>query len=118
MAASLKESGQCFACGLILFPASLTSGVRGDKDRHLRSGSTEQNNNKKLEAFLKQCSHLFVLTLEKNFWLFHLRTQMYLYLRVGAEHMTLHFVHGVHAIRHSPQVKPPEHHFILGQRPW
>lgn len=60
MVASLKKSGQCFACGLILFPASLTSGVRGDKEGGGRSGSIEPNNNHKLKCFLKQCFWLFV----------------------------------------------------------
>ncbi len=65
MVASLKKSGQCFACGLILFPASLTSGVKGDKECHLRSGSIQPNNNHKLICFLKQCSCLFVLPFSK-----------------------------------------------------
>lgn len=65
MVASLKKSGQCFACRLILFPASLTSGVKGDKECHLRSGSVQLNNNHKLICFLKQCSCLFVLPFPK-----------------------------------------------------
>lgn len=65
MVASLKKPGQCFACGLILFPASLTSGVKGDKECHLRSGSIQLNNNHKLICFLKQCCSLFVLLIPK-----------------------------------------------------
>lgn len=65
MVASFKKSGQCFARGLILFPASLTSGVKGDKECHLRSGSIQPNNNHKPIRFLKQCSRLFVLAFPK-----------------------------------------------------
>lgn len=55
MAASLKKSGQGFACGLILFPASLAPGARrgggGDKECHLRSGSVGPNNHHSLICF-------------------------------------------------------------------
>lgn len=59
MMVSLKESGQCFACGLILFPALLTSGVKRDKECHLRSGSIQLNNNHKLIHFVKKKNLLF-----------------------------------------------------------
>lgn len=53
MAASLKKSGQGFACGLILFPACLAPGARrrGDKECLLRSGSVGPNNHHSLICF-------------------------------------------------------------------
>lgn len=46
------------------------------------------------------------------------RLQYVSYLRVGAEHMALDFIHGVHPVRHGAEVEPPEHHLILGQSSW
>lgn len=39
------------------------------------------------------------------------------YLRVSTEDMALHFVHGVHPVRHGAEMEPPEHHLILSQSP-
>lgn len=42
---------------------------------------------------------------------------LFTYLSVGAEHMTLHFIHGIHSIRHGAKMKTPEHHLILCESP-
>ena len=147
MVASLKKSGQCFACGLILFPASLTSGVKGDKEWHLRSGSIQPNNNHKLICFLKQCScrlfdhfprsgnfnlffsvcflnsvsefaHFQTFLLSNSHSVCILMHVLSFYLCVGAEHMALYFIHRVHPISNSSKMEPSEHHFILGKSPW
>lgn len=52
------------------------------------------------------------------FRLFSLTAAWLCYLCVSTEDMALHFVHGVHPVRHGAEVEPPEHHLILSQSPW
>lgn len=121
----IKEVRQGCACGLILFPASLASDARGDKECHLRSGSIWPNNHHKLMCFCQQRRFWPKVFPFRNsltdcciFRHFFLARLWVCYLCVSTENMALHFIHGVHPVCHGAEMEPPEHHLILSQSPW
>lgn len=132
MAASLKKSGQGFTCGLILFPASLAPGARRGGGGQRMSSEVRKHwpkQSSQPDTFLTTglvCCFLpsffpFCFSNSLNdccgFRLFSLTAAWLCYLCVSTEDMALHFVHGVHPVRHGAEMEPPEHHLILSQSP-